>query len=88
MITADGIKPTPSTATYWEERGKYFGYPQCCIDQFCASLERTDEQRDASQGTGFVPCTKHSKMILTGHIRIKDLITGRQHNQPFPMDGY
>ena len=21
---------------YWKENGKYFGYPQCCIDSFCS----------------------------------------------------
>lgn len=79
--------------------GKDLGFPQCCINEFCAQppqvLKRTkltaaDYARyDASlidgKQTGFFPCAAHAKQILSGEIKLADLIQNRNSQlPPFP----
>lgn len=69
--------------------GKYFGYPECCIDAFSNRKflnSHTDEQKEVSNGTGFIPCQKHALEILAGKIKIDDLITNRECKFPFPQE--
>lgn len=68
--------------------GEYYGYPQCCVDEWCAShplffSERPDVQQMASQ-EGFVPCIKHSEEIMEGKTKVEDLIQNRICPLPFP----
>lgn len=48
------------TTGAWQDAGKYFGFPQCCIDQFCTDCcHDTKEQYDFRapwDGSGYVPC--------------------------------
>lgn len=77
------------------EYGKYFGYPQCCIDAFTARLERINKtgdfsltrmQTDAQNGQGFIPCNVCSSKILLGGIKISDLINNRICPTPYPVE--
>jgi hypothetical protein len=86
-----------------EPVGKAFGYPECCIKEFCeqppALLKsrvptRDDYKRfEAShidgQYTGFIPCSRHAKEILAGIIALPSLIKNRDGNiGPFPHGYY
>lgn len=70
-------------------RGLYFGYPQCCIMSFCnnqiADRKRpTERQFRAANGTGFVPCKACTEKILSGKIRLEQLIKNRECSVEFP----
>ena len=43
------------TKYVWRMWGKWYGYPDCCIDAFCKSEQRFGGYFN---GTGFVPCAK------------------------------
>lgn len=66
----------------WQHYGRYFGYPKCCVESFCYQT-RTRSQSHAGDGSGFIPCKHHAKMINSGEITLNDLITKRQHSRPF-----
>ena len=64
-------------ASHLEYYGKFYGFPTCCIQEFKEyfeeAKERTNEQRQACSN-GFVPCHEHSLQILSGTVKIEDLI--------------
>jgi len=73
--------------------GEYYGYPKCCIDNFMANIltgkMRKPEYKDnikAANGTGFIPCNKHSEQILKRDINLEDIIHNRSCELPFPND--
>lgn len=71
-----------------QECGEYFGYPQCCIDDFKARLTAltiSPEQEAVHFSVGFIPCQKHALQILAGEITQASLITNRQCDLPFPI---
>mgnify|MGYP006282196489 CR=1 FL=1 len=73
------------------QTGDYYGYPRCCQDGFYEFLacknKRSSDQRKAGNGTGFIPCVKHTEEILTGKLKLEDLILPtRQHPKPFPKN--
>lgn len=74
----------------WKERGKYFGYPKCCIDAFCnrSSFDITPEQEKAIDNHGFVPCQKHATMIIDKKTTLKKLIKKRECKYKYPMDDF
>jgi hypothetical protein len=77
--------------------GKELGYPDCCIKEFCDQppelLHNNEPTKDDigryeagcinGDFTGFIPCVKHSKEILSGKITLASLITNR--NKDFPQ---
>lgn len=71
---------------HWRTTGKYYGYPQCCIDAFINDKSNRDQEIHKNQG--FLPCQEHAKQIKEGKITIESLITNREHNEPFPFDGH
>lgn len=70
---------------HFQMMGKYFGYPQCCIDEFCTSTAWDDNQLKVSYGTGFKPCRAHAKQIAEGELKLNDLIKDRYCSLPFPI---
>lgn len=71
------------------ENGRYFGYPECCIRSFIRgplfACDRNPVQLVASNGTGFIPCVKHAKQVVSGKIKLKDLILPtREELREFP----
>ena len=92
------MKGKTMSTTHYEKNGVYYGYPQCCIDEFIRPVKETGKmaswktrpkiQQDAAEH-GFIPCQKHASRILSGKIKIHDIILpSRRHNDPFPEDGY
>lgn len=58
--------------------GIYFGYPNCCITEFCGEIinGRDPSIRDIN-GSGFIPCREHFIQIQLKEIQLKDLIKNR-----------
>ncbi len=76
------------TIDWWEVSGRYFGYPQCCIEAFCALSHMaefdTGVQVRVSKNSGFIPCTTCADKVERGEVMLKDLITNRAHRKTFP----
>jgi hypothetical protein len=75
------------------ERGKFYGYPQCCIQEF-VELKHMKGDQDALMmrimeaglyNCGFVPCKVHLQKLIDGEISVKDLIQNRECKNPFPL---
>ena len=76
--------------------GLYFGYPQCCVDEFIAGIEKGFAARSSivkeNSSCGFVPCKPHAKLLDTKKTTlgavIKDRICERplQHADDQEMD--
>lgn len=71
----------------WTYYGKYYGFPECCIHDFCHPRGNRDRQFQASNSTGFVPCKDHAEQILSGQVTLEELITNRKHPISFPDIG-
>jgi len=71
----------------WTKLGQYFGYPNCCIIDFCErGYTMTEEQEAVHSGTGFVPCPNCAGKILRGEATLEGLLLDRQCPMPFPND--
>jgi len=70
-----------------EQLGKHLGYPSCCIKSFRKTIGALGNRKgaEAGRGTGFIPCSICAGRVLSGEINLKDLITNRKHNKPFPQ---
>ena len=81
---------TQEDIEFWKQNGKYFGYPQCCIDAFCnrVGVELTPEQNSVIDNHGFIPCQHHAIMILQKRTTLKELISNRECQYDYPMDDY
>ncbi len=77
---------TKMTREYFQIQGTFYGYPHCCIEQFIDTfgIQPCNPKRLAGSSTGFIPCLIHSKQILNGKLRLKDLIQNRQCVKSFP----
>jgi hypothetical protein len=68
----------------WVEFGIYYGYPVCCIIDFCKKgYKMTEEQKLVHKNNGFVPCPECSKMILNGEATLRSLIKNRKCSKRF-----
>lgn len=76
------------------ETGKYYGYPDCCIEYFTGRalmirllgrrVSLSEKQEEVNGGTGFIPCPSCAEKVTkdTLHTLIKD----RKCPSPFPID--
>jgi len=71
-----------SITDQWQYFGNYYGYPKCCIDSFCYE-PMTRSQKRLGNGTGFIPCKKHARLISLRQTTLKELIKNRIHTKPF-----
>jgi hypothetical protein len=63
---------------YWQAAGEFFGYPQCCIDEFIANASQFQGPTGTRKETanyGFIPCERHSREILAGTLTHEQLIS-------------
>ena len=69
------------------QAGLYYGYPSCCIEEFIMNniYNKGCSLITAAYG-GFVPCEKHTMLILNKKINIRDLIGKRSSQYAFPID--
>ena len=70
---------------WWVIQGIYFGYPLCCIIDFCKrGYKLTKEQKKIIKNReGFVPCQKCCKKILNNEVELKDLLKNRVSETSF-----
>ena len=71
-------------------QGIYFGYPQCCIDDFRKNVLSGIKMSTVNlkdNGTGFIPCNAHKTQIENGEITLEHLISNRYCKQSFPDGG-
>lgn len=81
--------------------GRKFGYPECCIKEFCEQPPEMLKNRQPTMEdqvrlnaaymdgnyTGFIPCYAHAKEIKYGKLTLDSLITNRDKDLfPFPID--
>jgi hypothetical protein len=75
---------------WWRVSGEYFGYPQCCIDAFCTFEQLKDpEERQfrAAKHSGFIPCLSCAEKVLSGEVKLSNLIQSRYCETQFPKEG-
>ena len=84
------LEITQEDIDHWKEKGKYYGYPQCCIDAFCdrIDLNITPAQEQVIDNHGFIPCHDHALMIISGKATLESLIENRQCIYDYPMDDH
>ena len=59
---------------HWIETGIYYGYPKCCIVDFCVrGYKMTKEQEQVHKNIGFVPCPKCSKKNVRNKNKAEEL---------------
>lgn len=72
-----------------EKKGEYYGYPKCCIDNFCTNFMDFEQvDNDIHKGTGFIPCPTCIEKIKNGSATLSSLIKNRKHPLPFPRDDF
>jgi hypothetical protein len=71
----------------WKSMGKHFGFPICCISSFCYETT-TRSQRRAGNNSGFLPCKKHSKLVLLKEITLESLIKNRIEKMKFRSSSF
>ena len=79
------FKLTKDQLERFKQKGKYFGYPDCCIEAFPNESNRDET---IHQYKGFLPCETCATKIRLGLITIEQLITNRQHPDKYPKDEY
>lgn len=75
--------------------GQYYGYPKCCINHFVDNIlngkksileyrKKYVKNYEVSKNTGFVPCTRHTNLILNNRMSLEDLVRNRKCKKKFP----
>ena len=63
--------------------GKYYGFPQCCINEFSSGKSMGKDR--VFKGTGFIPCEICNASLEKDYI-LKKIAQNRIHPLPFPED--
>jgi hypothetical protein len=73
-------------ATTWSNRGEFFGYPSCCINEFIRTkgLKLRDSSKLRSTIGNFIPCEMHQEQLQRGEVILEDLIQNRTCETEFP----
>jgi hypothetical protein len=77
--------------------GEYYGYPKCCVNHFVDNIlygkksileyqKKYVNNYEVSKHTGFIPCTRHTNLILKNKMCLEDLIRNRKCKKKFPND--
>lgn len=69
----------------WRRRGKYYGYPECCIESFVTERDEDREKRKHYY-TGFIPCLTCNRNIHS-FADLVNLIRDRECSTMFPEEG-
>lgn len=81
------MKPNPLSQyiTIWVINGIYYGFPQCCINEFVYNcLKNIQIKKRKFHGTGYVPCSKCNKKSKKEIL--KHITAHRKCNTAFPKD--
>lgn len=80
------LKPTFEDNPWWVFMGKYFGFPDCCIKNFCSGNNKESSLFD---GTGYVPCSCCNQKIINPQVvqEFTDNINAKRfHNYLFNIN--
>lgn len=69
----------------WTIRGRYYGFPECCIESFLTLSHVSGPDRKLD-GTGYVPCLKCNEKSEEELIQI--INSNRRSPRPFPEDNW
>lgn len=69
----------------FQEKGRYFGYPKCCIEYFMESKEKVNKSYIPNNHTGFLPCKKCADKVLNKGLKMEDLLVNRECETKFPI---
>lgn len=75
-----------SLITLWVINGRVFGYPDCCIGEFCADAVLGTPRDDIRKlhGTGYRPCLKCNDLTIQ---QLKaNIKKNRKFPAQFPLD--
>lgn len=87
LVANMSLKEKADKIANFHAAGIWFGYPVCCVDEFCGSFLKGERMTARSiDNSGFIPCTHHSDQVKEGKIKIEDLIKDRLCPTPFPED--
>ena len=74
--------------------GEHFGFPECCINGFInkeyelnSSLYKELMSKTAIDGTGYMPCVKHLKLLADKVITMDEVLNKRICKYSFPNAG-
>ena len=82
----DNINELIDLENSWTLMGLYFGFPVCCINEFCTKDYPDKKRSKAGNCSGFIPCSAHAEQILKKEIKLEDLIGKRYCPINFPED--
>jgi hypothetical protein len=83
--------PVSKYSEHWQERGRYYGYPECCIENFVNKVifrKLSKEQEQVHKNHGFIPCPECAKKVVEGITTLEGLIKDRICKTPFPIDDH
>jgi hypothetical protein len=76
------LQISESQIAHFKKMGKMFGYPECCIAEFCiVEIPRPIRQFN---GTGYLPCAECNKK--TEQELLDVIAKNRKFPKPFPLD--
>jgi hypothetical protein len=82
----------PKRAHLQTENGRYYGYPECCIREFCnrgtQELSEAVQKATDSIGCGFVPCEHHAAEINAGRATLESILVNRKCPDSIAREGY
>jgi hypothetical protein len=75
------------------ENGEYYGYPACCVAEFCKLGLKSDAKRKVHRrgvpwwDTGFLPCASCRPFAMRNFARFvaERIAPNRKHDRPFPL---
>lgn len=73
----------------WTIRGRYFGFPECCIQEFLPRIDMSTEDMLKEEprkldGTGYMPCSVCNEKPEAELIKV--INSNRRSPQAFPIE--
>lgn len=81
------VQPTLLQLLHWDFMGRYYGYPQCCIDWFTSTpigRPLTNQQELVHGNKGFIPCPSCAEKV--NQSTIDSLIRNRSCPNAYPKE--
>lgn len=88
LFLRDVQRPSsPEKYAEWNSKGKYYGYPRCCIAHFCSKeffnqTENQNQARSLFKGVLFYPCPSCAEKLVRGEVTLEGLLVNRKCRKP------
>uniref|UniRef100_A0A6C0F2Y7 Uncharacterized protein n=1 Tax=viral metagenome TaxID=1070528 RepID=A0A6C0F2Y7_9ZZZZ len=71
----------------FQEKGRYFGYPECCIKHFMDIKYKSTMIKNyiPNNNTGFLPCKICADKVLNEGLTLANLLVNRECETTFPI---